>query len=119
MTTMDLFDTAIQAHVGWKGKLSAYVRRPDRSLKAADVARDCDCALGKWIHGEARKYASLPEYQTLLKQHAIFHREAADIVRRADAGDAVTGEVVLGGNSSFSRASQEVVSAINEMKRKV
>ena len=116
---MSLFDDAIQAHVAWKSKLSMYARRPDHSLKAAEISVDHACALGKWIHGDARKHAALPEYQALLKQHAAFHRAAADIVRRADAGEKVTDEVALGANSPFATASSAVVSAINEIKRKV
>ena len=112
------FDEALRAHVAWKSKLSAYVPRPDHSIDPSHLCLDNACMLGKWIHGEARKYASLPEYQKLLTRHAAFHRAAADVVRRADSGENVSEEISLGKSSAFSTASSDVVGAINEMKRK-
>ncbi|HXP78930.1 MAG TPA: hypothetical protein VN976_03425 [Verrucomicrobiae bacterium] len=41
------FDRAIAAHSSWKNKLASYLKNPDRSIKAADVALDDHCELGK------------------------------------------------------------------------
>ncbi len=113
------FDDALSAHVAWKSKLSAYVRRPDKSLNATTVATDNGCPLGQWIHGEGKKHASLAEYRTLLAQHAAFHKAAADVIRRADAGEKVNDEIAIGKSSPFATASSAVVSAINELRRKL
>ena len=48
------FDDAIQVHAAWKIKLSAYLRKCDGSLKAADVRVDNRCALGQWLYGEGK-----------------------------------------------------------------
>jgi hypothetical protein len=49
------FDEAIKAHSAWKFKLSGYLRKPDGSIKSADVVVDNKCALGQWIYGEGQK----------------------------------------------------------------
>jgi hypothetical protein len=42
---------AVRAHRDWKMKLSAYIRRPDGSVNAADLAKDNLCALGQGNSG--------------------------------------------------------------------
>lgn len=111
------FDEAIKAHSSWKLKLGSYLRKPDQSLKAADVAMDNKCDLGKWIYGEGAKHSALPEFSSLKTEHAKFHKCAAAIITMADAGKSVAEEVALGSGSEFSTASSNVVSAILKMKR--
>ena len=113
------FDEAITAHSAWKTKLKLYLARPDRSLKAAEVGAPDYCALGRWIVGEGRKFAALPEFTKLTAEHAHFHKAAAAVVSRADAGENVSEEVILGGRSDFAQASSHVVAAIMELKKKV
>lgn len=112
------FDEAIRAHSDWKMKLRTYLRNPDGSLKSVEIAPDNKCALGQWIHGEGTKWSSLPEYETLKTEHAKFHKEAAQIVTKADSGQNITEEIALGGSSGFATASSSVVSAIMKMKTK-
>jgi methyl-accepting chemotaxis protein len=99
-------------------KLANYLRKPDHSIKANEVALDNVCVLGQWIHGEGKKYAAHPEYSALKTAHAKFHISAADVVRKADSGQNVSEETALGGTSDFSRASSDVVRALLDMKRK-
>lgn len=99
-------------------KLSTYIKKPDGSIKAAEVAADNKCPLGQWIYGEGAKFSTLPEFSALKNHHARFHKAAADVVKRADSGVSVTEKVVLGAKSEFASASTEVVSAIMTMKRK-
>ena|ERR1035437_5608898 len=113
------FDGAIRAHSEWKMKLSAYIRNPDGSLKAADICPDNKCALGEWIYGEGSKYSHMPEYAALKTEHEKFHKEASEVVKKSDAGQNVTDEIALGGRSGFAIASTKVVTTIMAMKRKV
>ncbi len=113
------FDEAVKAHSAWKMKLSAYLRNPDKSLKADEVSQDNKCDLGKWIHGEAGQYSQLPEYSALKAEHANFHKAAADVIRKADSGQSTTEDTQLGGNSPFAKASSSVVAAIMAIRRKV
>ncbi|MGA7794565.1 MAG: CZB domain-containing protein [Candidatus Acidiferrales bacterium] len=71
------FDHAIAAHSAWKGKLAKYLEHPDHSLQAAEIALDDHCELGKWIAGEGKQFANLPEYSTLKTEHSHFHKAAA------------------------------------------
>lgn len=112
------FDDAIKSHSNWKMKLSTYIRNPDQSLKATEVGRDDVCQLGCWIHGDGRSFASLPEYAALKAAHDRFHKAAAEIVRKADAGETVSSDIALSATSPYAKTSMEVVQAIMAMKRK-
>lgn len=112
------FDDAIAAHASWKSKLSGYLRKPDKSLNPSDVEVDDKCALGKWIHGDGKKWAGLPEYATLTEQHRKFHAAAAEVIRRADRGENVSEDVAIGSKSPFGAHSTAVVNAIRIMRQK-
>ena len=94
-------------------------REPDHSLNAATASGDHNCELGKWLHGEGQKFAGLPEFATLVTDHAMFHKAAGEVIRRADVGQKVSEEVALGANSEFAKASSSVVSELMQLKRKV
>lgn len=113
------FDEAIAAHSAWKSKLKVYFLKPDKSLNVTTIAMDDQCALGKWLYAEGAKYASYPEFKELKAQHTSFHRAAADLVKRADAGEKVSEEAALGASSPFSHLSARVVQLILAMKQKV
>ena len=113
------FDHAIAAHSAWKSKLAGYLKNPDHSIKAAEIALDDHCELGKWIAGEGKQFAKLPEYASVKSEHTRFHKAAAEVVHRADAGQKVSEEVVLGGKSEFASASAAVVRSIMALKAKV
>ena len=112
------FDDAIRAHSAWKMKLSAYISKPDGSLKVVDIEPDNKCALGQWIYGEGAKFNTIPEYGTLKTEHTKFHKCAASVVKKADSGQNVTEEIALGAKSDFAQASSAVVGAIMKMKSK-
>lgn len=112
------FDEAVLAHSNWKTKLARYLRRPDGSLDPDEIQRDNQCALGKWIHGEATSWAGQPDFEALRAAHARFHRAASDIVRRANGGARVEAALTLGGQSEYAQASTAVVQAILQMRRR-
>ena len=97
------FDQAIAAHASWKSKLSKYLANPDGSLQPTEIAKDDRCELGKWIAGEGKKFANLPEYAIVKSDHARFHKVAAGIVQRANEGQRVSEEVVLGAKANLLR----------------
>lgn len=112
------FDEAIRSHLGWKIKLSGYLRNPDISLKVADIQVDNNCALGHWIYGDGDKYKQMAEYGKLKYEHAKFHMAAGEVVRNADSGQTKSEEVALGAKSDYAAASDAVVRAILDMKKK-
>ncbi len=113
------FDDAIQAHAAWKIKLAVYLKKPDGAIKPAEIGADNRCALGQWLYGDAKKFSSLAEYQTLMTEHARFHRAASKVAEQANAGREMNAEAVLGGNSEFATASLNVVKAIKNLKGKM
>ncbi|MDP3936136.1 MAG: CZB domain-containing protein [Alphaproteobacteria bacterium] len=113
------FDEAIRAHAEWKMKLSNYLRHPDSSIDPVKLGLDNVCALGQWLHGEGKKYASLPEYERLVKEHAGFHKAASDIVKSKNAGKDINDSIALGAQSPFSQYSLTVVTLLMALKSKV
>jgi len=104
---------AVAAHTRFNRMISSYVSRPDHSLNASLVGAADRCDLGRWIIGEgSRRYASMPEFSTLVASHAHYHQAAAAIVSRADLGQAEVQETNLGSTSEFAYASTGVVRAL-------
>jgi Chemoreceptor zinc-binding domain len=112
-------DDAISAHANWKMKLAAYISKPDRSLTASTVGASGACELGKWLYGEGHQYSKLPEFSKLVSDHARFHKAAAAVIEKANAGQGVTEEIALGSKSEFSSASSAVVKSLMAMKAHV
>jgi hypothetical protein len=100
-------------------KLSSYIRNPDDSLNPDEVCKDDQCILGKWIHGEGSSLSANSEYRLLKEAHAGFHREAAEIIRRAKRGEKVTDDIALGAKSKFSEYSNQIVTHIRTLRAKV
>jgi hypothetical protein len=105
-------DEAVKAHVAWKSKLKTYLNAPNKSLDPTTIEKDNNCDLGKWLHGEGAKHSSKKAYKDLVAEHAKFHKAAASIVPRADSGQKVLEETVLGSKSEFSTVSGKVVELI-------
>ncbi len=111
---MDL-EEALQAHSLWKQKLAICLKKPGDALKPAEIRADNRSELGQWLHGEGKKFSLLTEYNILVSENARFHRAAAKLVEKANAGQ----EVALSSDSEFASASQNVVAAITELRKKV
>ena len=111
------FDEAIAAHSAWKQKLAIYLTKPDKSIDAGKLAQDHHCDLGKWIYSQGGALASNATFAELKTEHSNFHLAAADVVRKADAGQAVSEEISLGAKSPYASCSSKVVTALMKMKR--
>ena len=114
------WDDAVKAHAAWKMKLLAYIRDSTKKLDPAAVGADNRCLFGVWLHSEARqKLAGMPALETLIAEHARFHRAAGSVVEQVNAGKAVADQTVLGWESEFAASSRSVVTAITKLKREV
>ena len=111
------YDQAIRAHSNWKTRLRNYIRNPDRSMVASEVARDDVCELGCWIRGHGQSHAKLPAFPKLQAAHIQFHRAAAEIVAQADAGERVDDAVTFGATSAFGVTSMEVIEALLSLRQ--
>lgn len=110
-------DDAIKAHGEWKIKLRMAMVKKER-LDAATIARDDCCALGKWLHGDAKsRYGSLPAYRDCVTKHAAFHRQAGGVAQAINNGDYAGAERMLEGSTPYWAASNAVGSAILGLKK--
>jgi hypothetical protein len=77
--------------------------------------------LGRWLHGEGREVLGAhPHFDDLVTEHAVFHREAAALVRAIDAGEARSAMRQLeDAQSHFNQASSKVVSLLMALKSDV
>ncbi len=114
------WDDAVKAHAAWKMRLLAYIRDSSKKLDPSAIGVDNRCPLGIWLHSEAKqKLAGMPEFETLIAEHARFHRAVGSVVEQVNAGKAVPDQSVLGWESEFAASSRSVVTAITKLKRKV
>lgn len=110
-------DAAILGHSQWKSRLSVYLKNPDQSMNPAVVQKTDECVLGKWLATEGARELSNADLTALQTAHAVFHREASDVVRRANSGLKVNEEVAIGARSPFSHATMQVVQLLTKLRK--
>jgi len=73
----------MDAHVAWTKRLEDVLSGVSHEqLDLATVASDCECSLGQWLYGPAKKLVGhTSEYDELLKVHADFHLNAAEVLK--------------------------------------
>jgi Chemoreceptor zinc-binding domain len=93
----------INAHVIWKQRLLACIEgtREER-LDPEVVSRDDQCALGRWIYGEGKRYDVLPEYEVVRERHPRFHIAASEVVRMRSGDQGKASELLHGDYSKIS-----------------
>jgi Chemoreceptor zinc-binding domain len=114
------FDDAITAHSQWKIRLLNVINGTSQeSLDPQVIAIDNKCALGQWIYNEAHQYSQLPEYTELVQEHAIFHKCASEVLRKALAGQTEMAKQDMSNSGPFMDASIHTINAIRHLRRKV
>lgn len=91
--------------------------RSNEQLEVAKVSCDDKCDLGKWIYGDAKKYAHLKEYEALKMNHAAFHQSVGVIVEATQQGEIEQAKKMLGGD--FYKASNKTIESIRDMQARV
>jgi methyl-accepting chemotaxis protein len=111
------FNEAIKAHSEWKMKLRHAIAS-QAQLDAAMIARDDQCALGKWLHGESKnQYGMLASHRECIRHHAAFHRAASNVASTINARDFTNAEAMLARGTEYALTSNAVVIAIGALKR--
>lgn len=110
---------AISAHVNWKQRLEKCLNGDsDEKLDPMIVCRDDQCALGKWIHGEAVKhFHGHEEFHNLRSDHAQFHFIAGSVVKKVEENDRAGAEQLL--NNEYAHVSRNVVNSLIELNKQV
>src|SRR5689334_4449791 len=84
--TNDLRD-ALAAHAKWKTHLKNAIESGKSDFSVPTVARDDQCAFGKWLYGEGAAHAgSSPHHAACKQAHAHFHTSAAEVLELAVSG---------------------------------
>ncbi len=107
-------DRAITAHLSWKARLLAAIENPAK-LDLKVIGADDQCELGKWIHGDGRRYTNNPDYERLVREHAHFHETAASVLRLIRQGKKDLAMMEIDGGE-YSMASQNVITCLSSLK---
>ena len=114
--TILTLDDAIQAHNVWKTRFKVAMLK-QQLLDGDVISRDDCCALGKWIYGEGSEaFGSNALFTRLADRHHDFHLEAGKIALLINARRNSKAITSLGSASPFTKASGDVVSAIEDLK---
>ncbi len=84
--------SALDAHLAWTHRLEDQMHgTASEELEVGTVASDCNCVLGKWIHGDAKaRLSHMPEYKELKQIHAEFHLTAGEILHKIQSNPGET-----------------------------
>ena len=87
----------MDAHMAWCKRLEDVLSgKSQEHLEPATVASDCNCTLGKWLHGPAKiKMGNTPDYDELMQVHADFHINAAEVLKEFLHGQTYNAELNL------------------------
>jgi len=110
----DEIGAAIGAHGKWKVRLADAIEAGTFDLTVEQVKADNLCAFGKWLHGAeipaGEKLAD--SYKTVLRLHAEFHREAANVLGLALAHEKEQALKALAPDSPYGHASAALTRAM-------
>lgn len=104
---------AISAHGDWKFKLKRAITNQAEGLDPAQVSLDNQCAFGKWLYSPSTEpLRTEKSYTEILELHAIFHQEAAQIVRLCQAARTSEAEKKMRADSAYSKVSAQLTTAV-------
>jgi len=80
---------ALDAHMAWEKRLEDRLSgKSKENIDIANVASDCQCTLGKWLHNAGReKFGDTGDYEELRRTHADFHLKAGEILNNVLNGN--------------------------------
>lgn len=105
---------AISAHAMWKKRLRKAIetgRLPD-GVDVASAARDDRCDFGRWLHSGAAAALDPRRAETVIAQHAQFHRTAAKILAAATSGRTDEAHQLLGAQDGYAGISASLTDAL-------
>ncbi len=73
----------LDTHMVWPKRLESILTGDSsESFDLATIASDCECTLGKWLHGPAKESLNNSiDYQDLFEIHADFHLNTAEVIK--------------------------------------
>jgi len=110
-------DSAIVAHSQWKGRIRDAIATGKSDFDPLTVAMDNQCDFGKWLYSLDSAMTSDPHFQTVKEDHALFHQEAARILKLALNGNKTEAEKGIELGSPFASASSKCIMALSDWKK--
>jgi predicted nucleic acid-binding Zn-ribbon protein len=95
---------AVGAHVAWKTRLRKAIdtgRMPD-GVDLASAARDDRCEFGRWLHSGAAARLDARRAESVIAQHAAFHRSAAQVLKAATSGRPDEAHALMGAHDGYA-----------------
>ncbi len=119
MSIQNEIKNAIAAHSLWKSRLRAAITSGTSEFSPEKVRADNNCDFGKWLYGMPKqgqaKVASMAE--TVRKQHAEFHKVAADVLRLALSGKKDEAAKLIAPGSQFADLSVDLTKSMMEWQK--
>lgn len=114
------FDSAIEAHLKWKARLANFISGlSTESLRSEIICKDDQCPLGKWIHGDGKKFNQFQSFSNLRTHHAQFHRAAGAIVKAMEGGNKKLALKLLEDKSEFQKCTDLTVASIDSLRDQI
>ena len=112
---MELQDALVR-HLDWKVRLrTALAENCPLDVEAASNHEDC--ALGRWLKGEAAaRYGHLPSYRACCAHHEQFHEEAGQVVRCIAEQHKAEAQARLAMSGAFSNASSVLIESLKRLR---
>lgn len=110
----------VASHGYWKEQLCDAITNKT-TLNVHEISKDDVCDLGRWLHSEEEhpQLSHLQSYHDLKKKHAEFHVQAAKVAEYINEKKYETALRLTECTSSFESASNDVISAIFQLKKEV
>ena len=119
MSLQEEIAKALGAHGVWKMRLKTAIDTGKADAQAGDVAKDNVCAFGQWLYGAslAPDVKAGPDYQTVRKLHADFHKCAASVIECVGHGDKAKASALMEGE--YTKVSSALSAAMMKWKASV
>ena len=113
------FDDAIKVHLNWRTKFRVAITNKE-SLDCSSISSDTCCALGKWLHGNAKsQYYDKVAFQYLLIKHAQFHTEAGKIALMVNNRNYIEAECAIDQGTPYDIISKNVAQTIINLRKEI
>ena len=91
-----------------------------KKIDVQTMRRDDACLLGHWLYGEGEhQHGRRASFDALKEKHRGFHRSAGAVAEVINAGQSDKAQKMMGADSEFAHATEEVVAAIQTLRREV
>jgi hypothetical protein len=108
---------SIGSHGVWKQRLARAIKTGDSDFTPSQVESDTRCDFGRWLASIDAADRDPVHFATVKELHAAFHKEAANVLRMAFAGQKDAAEKSMAPEGAYSTISRQLTSATTAWKK--